>query len=117
MARGLKIEWRVYSARRRISVKALIEQGIVTDYGSFVAYCETMSVIPMSESDFNAEASLHVRVSVAEEAANKDEKSTDAPANVIEATVWLAGVKEELPPAPEEKKTSKKPKKQEISQD
>lgn len=104
MSRGkLKFDWGVYSARRKVTIQMLQEKGVVRDYSSYVAYCDEMSVSPMAETDFMKE---FTPISLP--------ATTPPPeAPTIEATVWLAGVKDEQPltstgdtvPPPKKKKT------------
>ena len=88
MSRGkLKFDWSVYSARRKVSIQLLQEKGIVKDYTSYVAYCDEMSVSPMTEPDFVKEFTPLTQPT-----------TTPPPESpTIEATVWLAGVKDEQP--------------------
>ena len=48
-----KIDWSVYSARRRINPARLVEAQIIKSYEDFLAYCESVNVNPPEKSDFN----------------------------------------------------------------
>lgn len=101
MSRGkLKFDWSVYSARRNVTVKLLLDKGLVKDYESYVAYCEEMSVVPMTQTAYATEVShleppknpvSHIRLSPTEGPASEEPG--------LVATVWFAGVKDEAPPS------------------
>lgn len=121
MSRGkLKFDWSVYSARRNVTVKLLFDKGIVKDYDSYVAYCDEMSVVPMTQTAFTAEASLLETPKTL--TFHRNLSPTEGPASEehgLVATVWFAGVKdeaprsdsvEEVPVAPPPKQSKKKQK-------
>lgn len=106
MTRGkLKFDWSVYSARRNVTVAMLQQKGIVTDYKSYVSYCDSMSVKPMTESAFSAE---FVQPTPVKTEHDRPTAATVTEAPALEATVWMAGVKDE--PLPEVIQASKKKK-------
>lgn len=115
MSRGkLKFEWSVYSARRKVSLKMLIEKGIARDYESYVSYCEEMSVVPMTKDAYSNE--LGITESLTSESVPVEDLSpTETPVQEdsgLVATVWFAGVQDD---APLEVTSSKSKKKQKES--
>ena len=116
MKKKIKTTWRVFSAKRRVTIESLIGAGKFSDYSGYLKYCETFTVMPVSLEEFTASVPA-VPPPEKKNALRELNKPVADSDTGLEATVWLAGVKEEVPPAPEEKKTSKKPKKQENTQD
>lgn len=93
MARGkLKFDWGVYSARRGVTLQNLHESGIVTNYESYIAYCDEMSVRPMSETAFANEHSKLISVKTSN---NLPGVSSEPEVPALQATVWLSGTKDE----------------------
>jgi hypothetical protein len=76
-----------------------MEKGVVTDYESYVTYCDEMSVLPMTRASYLAELAL-----LQPPPANPPPPSTLSPSEGpaaeepgLVATVWFAGVKDEVP--------------------
>ena len=102
MARGkLKFNWSVYSARRGVTLQNLHESGIITNYESYISYCDEMSVRPMSETAFVKEYSKHTSVKTSDSLPDVSSKieltaAVEVPeVQALQATVWLSGVKDE----------------------
>ena len=55
--RNYKVTWKLYSARRKITLESLVIQGKITGYESYVSYCENMSIEPISLHDFEMQTS------------------------------------------------------------
>ena len=109
MARGkLKFDWSVYSARRGVTLQNLHESGIITNYESYIAYCDEMSVRPMAESAFVNEHSKLISVKTSN---NLPGVSSEPEVSALQATVWLSGTKDEPHtediPLPQKKKKIK----------
>jgi hypothetical protein len=93
MARGkLKFDWSVYSARRGVTLQNLYESGIVTNYESYIAYCDEMSVRPMTETAFVNEHSKLISVKTSN---NLPGVLSEPEEPGLQATVWLSGTKDE----------------------
>lgn len=50
-----RVSWNLYSKRRQITIQSLTDLGKITDYASYVAYCDKFEVQPISELAFNSE--------------------------------------------------------------
>lgn len=53
--RKYKATWKLYSARRKITLESLIKQQKISGYESYVTYCENMSIEPISLQDFKSQ--------------------------------------------------------------
>ncbi len=125
MKKKVKTTWRVFSAKRRVTVESLISAGKFSDYSGYVNYCDTYTVLPMSADEFNKSLPVATVVALVEPdiansehtlvTADKESDSHLPSSEGLEATVWLAGVKDSPEEVKiEEKKTSKKSKKENI---
>lgn len=125
MSRGkLKFDWNVYSARRKVTLKSLLEKGQAKDYESYVSYCDEMSVVPITREKYDAEVALlvpsvHDEIVPLTEGQSNDLAKTShqmpeeqASSAELVATVWLGGVVDTSPPdaTPPPSKKKKKPK-------
>ena len=112
-----RVSWQLFSARRRLSIAKLYELKKITDYKSYVAYCDKFLIDPVSSADFLSQISVEhtdnsvvvpaqvavTAVEVTTEAALETETVTEPVSNISTeaevadepvaiATVWLAGV-------------------------
>ena len=131
MTRGkLKFDWSVYSARRKVTLKMLMDKGLARDYESYVSYCNEMSVIAMPKDKYTAEAEQisptvdvnHLSVPTPAAEVEVVDNPVIEPEPGLEATVWFAGVVDDAPStdtpvAPAVSQTSKKKKQKEASSD
>lgn len=50
-----KATWKLYSSRRKITLESLIRREKLSGYESYVTYCESMSIEPISYQDFQSQ--------------------------------------------------------------
>lgn len=89
-----RVSWNLYSKRRHITVQSLEETGKITDYNSYVAYCDKFGINPITEFQFETEvrnSKVHKTPIVSDDCASQS--VADAP---VEASLEIE--KEERPP-------------------
>lgn len=87
------VGWNFYRSRRRINLTKLVDTGKVSDYPSFVSYCENAGVVPSTQQEFDIEFGPLFKKAVVS-------TTQPVPEAGLEATVWLAGVEDETPRSP-----------------
>lgn len=99
------VGWSFYRSRRRINLTKLVDSGKVSDYPSFISYCENAGVVPSTQQEFDIEFGPLLKKA-------PPTPAPPVPEAGLEATVWLAGVEDESsrsPSAPSKKKKKESP--------
>ena len=108
-----KINWDVYSRRRRIDLNKLIEKQGIESYSDYLMFCLTINVNPMPEKDFPLSNTKKVEPVqknaptkvISEKPKETVKKETKAPAKTKEKSEDRWGIKKNKAPA---KKPAKK---------
>lgn len=108
-----RVDWSFFSSRRKITPASLVSQGIVRDYQSYLKYCQSLDVVPLSSTDFETEFSclrppaemdrldaVFVPKSKSDDVAPVSANGDKQDSGDLVATVWLAGV-DDLGPDPD----------------
>lgn len=90
------VSWKLYSARRKVTLGDLIMSGKVSDYNGYIIYCEGLNIEPMTRDAFDNELKiLSPPISTSTDLSETYSSSTIEELKEpeeITATVWLAGV-------------------------
>jgi len=119
-----RITWEFFARRRKTTPRALIEQGVVRDYDSFLSHCRNLGVVPLSRADFDVQFGPHladlppppvvtpeVKVETQDQFETQVQLETRVEESLepefLEATILLSGV-DDVPPSPPAEEPKKK---------
>jgi hypothetical protein len=107
-----RITWEFFARRRKTTPSALVGQGVVRDYDSFLSHCRNLGVIPLSRPDFDAQFGPHLAdlpppPVVTPEVKVETRVEEPLEPEFLEATILLSGV-DDMPPAPLAEEPKKK---------
>lgn len=107
-----RITWEFFARRRKTTPRALIEQGIVRDYDSFLSHCRNLGVVPLTRADFDVQFGPHLAdlpppPVVTPEVKVEPRVEEPLEPEFLEATILLSGVDDVPPSSPAEEPKKK----------
>ena len=70
-----RVSWILYSKRRHVTVQQLADSGKISDYASYLNYCDRLKVQPLTAQEFSAEVTFKESPVQVEAVINAEEQS------------------------------------------